>query len=176
MRDLKHFSIPYKGMGNGTHTLQYNVDDKFFDAFENSHIKNGKFLVEITLEKKHESGVLSFVIDGTTKTDCDRCMEAIDLPVYGEYTLHIKLSEDGESNEEILYLHPDTSIFNMAPLVYEYILLSVPMIKTYDCHNDEEPPCNFDLLDKIDQSSDNEPTTEKTSGIWDTLNDLTLKN
>ena len=44
---------------------------------------------------------------------------------------------------------------------------------TYDCENDEEPPCNFDVLDYLEnQKEDEDDDTPPDGSIWDALKDL----
>jgi len=178
MNVLSHFSIPYKGMGNGIHNLEFDVDDVFLKEFESSHLENGKFKVSIEFDKRSDHSVLHFDIEGYTNTSCDRCLEAIKLPMYGEYTLHLKHSEEGDNTDEIVYIHPETSVLNLASYVYEFVLLSMPIIKSYDCEYDEQPPCNFEILDKMDNlaiDQESEPT-DQDSGIWSSLKDIKLDN
>ena len=150
MNVLSHFTIPYKGMGNGIHNLEFDVDSDFFEVFEVSHLKNGKFKILVEMDRRHDSSVFSFDIEGSTKTNCDRCLEFIDLPMYGNFTLHVKHSTEGESNDEIMYIHPETSTLNLSQIIYEFVLLCMPIVKTYDCENDVNPTCNLDVLEKLD--------------------------
>lgn len=165
-------------MGIGIHNLKFDVGSSFFGAFESSHLTNGQFEIFVELEKKHDSSVLVFDVKGYTKTQCDRCMEDINLPLLGTYRMYIKMSEDGESNEEILYLHPETSIINLAQLIYEYILLSMPITKVYDCENDENPPCNNEVLARLqyDLDTDAGQDTPQGGGIWDSLKGLDFED
>lgn len=178
MSVLNQYSIPYRGMGIGIHNLKFDVDSSFLGAFESSHLTNGQFEILVELEKKHDSSVLVFDVKGYTKTQCDRCMEDINLPLLGRYTMHIKMSEEGESNDEILYVHPETSVINLAQLIYEYILLSMPITKVYDCENDEDPPCNDEVLDRLeyDLDIDDEQNDPHGGSIWDSLKGLDLKD
>jgi len=176
MNILGHFTVPYKGMGNGVHNLEFNIDDEFFKSFEASHLNNGKFKVLVELDKRHDSSVISFDIDGSTLTNCDRCLESIHLPMYGDYILHVKHSAEGESNDEIMYIHPETSKLDLSQVIYEFILLSMPIIKSYDCENDEDPPCNFELLNKLNNSNDSEENSKSDNSIWDSLKNLELDN
>lgn len=174
MNVLSKFSIPYKGMGFGIHNLEYDIDSSFFSHFEASHIENGSFKILVELDKRHDHSILSVDIDGYTKTNCDRCLEDIDLPMYGDYKLHIKHSEEGESTDEIMYIHPETSIFNLAQIIYEFVLLSMPIIKAYDCENDEKPPCNYKVLDRLDAQPSEDIEKDSSTGIWDSLKGLEL--
>lgn len=176
MKTLSQFSLPYKGMGVGLHQFRFDVDSEFFSNFEDSAIKNGNFIVDLDLEKKSDHSILNFEIKGHTRTTCDRCLADIDLPILGEYTLHLKFSEEeyGDDTEEIIFLHPETSVLNVAEYVYEYITLSLPMVNTFDC--DPETDCNQKVLEKLELIEDLEKEEEETKGggIWDSLKDLEL--
>lgn len=176
MKVLDHFSIPFKGLGNGVHEMNFLVDNEFFSAIEGAGIDNGKFDVLVTLTKQFDHTVLQFDIDGHTQTSCDRCTADINLPVNGQYELYVKFGDEKLSTDEILFIHPETSILNVAQLVYEYILLSLPIIKTYDCDADAPVPCNQVVLDKLSVSDDLEDDEQEESGssIWNSLKDLNL--
>ncbi|MDF1695597.1 MAG: DUF177 domain-containing protein [Saprospiraceae bacterium] len=172
MNVLDHFSVPYKGLGNGVHQLNFTVDDAFFKEFEDSHIDNGDFEVNVELDKRHDHSILIFDIEGNTKTNCDRCLSQIHLPVTGNFKLHVKHGEQDGSNDEILFIHPETSILNLAQVIYEFVLLSIPLIKVYDCLEDEQPPCNEEVLEKLNEEDDIEEPDQNT--VWDSLKDLDL--
>lgn len=173
MNVLDHFSVPYKGLGSGVHHLEFFVESDFFKEFEDSHIDNGSFVVKVELDKRHDHSILLFDIQGKTKTSCDRCLASIHLPLQGNFELHVKYGEKENSNDEIMFIHPETSVLNLAQITYEFILLSMPMIKTYDCEKEENPPCNFKVLNalNIEESS----SLNEKSSIWDTLKDIDFK-
>lgn len=173
MNVLDHFSIPYKGMGNGIHTLKFSVDTDFFKEFEDSHIDNGNFEVDVELDKRHDHSILLFEIKGKTKTSCDRCLSPINLPLYGNFKLHVKHGENEESNDEIMFIHPETSILNLSQVVYEYISLSMPIIKVYDCDLEETPPCNFKVLNRLYKEEKEDSEEEKS--VWDSLKNIDFK-
>jgi uncharacterized metal-binding protein YceD (DUF177 family) len=174
MKVLDQYTIPYKGMGNGIHNLEFDIDNNFFSAFEASHLDNGKFKVSIEMDKRYDSSVFIFQIIGSTNTSCDRCLESIDLPMQGEFKLHVKHNADGESDDEIMYIHPETSTLNLSQFIYEFTLLCMPLVKKYDCEEEIDPPCNLDVLDKLDQDQNVIMEEEPTNGIWDSLNGLKL--
>jgi len=174
MNVLEHFIIPYKGMGIGIHKLEFDIDNDFFETFDASHLTNGVFRVLVEMDKRHDSSVFTFLISGSTYTNCDRCLESINLPMSGKYNLHVKHGIDGESDDEILYIHPETSTLNLSQFIYEFTLLSMPLVKIYGCENDETPPCNFDILDKLDQDINDVSDLKNDDGIWDSLNGLKL--
>jgi uncharacterized protein len=150
MDKLKEFSLPIKGLKNGIHEYDFQIEADFFENFENSPIQNGYFDVHVTLDKRDAFFELVFDFDGTIQTECDRCTASIDLPFGDTQYLTVKFSiEESEDDAEIVFITHDTSIFNVAKYIYEFICLSVPYHKTYDCENDEKPPCDFDVLNRI---------------------------
>ena len=172
MNVLDHFSVPYKGLGNGIHHLNFTVDSAFFKEFEDAHIDNGEFSVNVELDKRNDHSVLHFEIAGYTNTSCDRCLAQISLPMHGNYELHVKHGEKEGSNDEIMFIHPETSILNLAQVIYEFISLSMPIIKVYDCDKEKEPPCNFEVLNKMD----NEVEEEEGNDIWNSLKNIDFSN
>jgi len=173
MNVLDHFSVPYKGLGSGVHHLEFSVESDFFKEFEDSHIDNGSFVVKVELDKRHDHSILLFDIEGKTNTSCDRCLASIHLPLQGHFKLHVKYGEKEDSDDEIMFIHPETSVLNLAQITYEFILLSMPMIKTYDCEEDENPPCNLQVLNALNNEA--KATSTEEGSIWDTLKNIDFK-
>ena len=172
MEVLDHFSIPFVGMKIGLHQLKFEVDNAFFGEYENSLIKEGNLTVVLDLDKRSHMTILDFALEGVVVTECDRCMEDINLPVAGEYRLHAKYSEESmDSTDEVIYIHPKLSRLNVAQYIYEYIHLSIPMIKT--CDLDPKASCNEEILSLFEQESDDDDEV-KSNPMWDALNDLNL--
>lgn len=166
-----HFTIPFIGLKKGLHHLKFEVNNQFFSLFENSIVSEGKFDILLTLDKGERMSEMDFDITGYIVTDCDRCMELIHLPITTRQRLLVKYSEESiEGNDEVIYIHPSTSQFNVAQHIYEYIHLAIPLIKTYDCESDPNANCNQEILEQFDvENDDDRPNT-----IWDTLKDLNL--
>ncbi len=175
------FVLPLKGLGKGLYEYDLRVDDAFFASFPESPILRADIDLHLIVDKQHREMVVDFNFTGTIATECDRCLANIDLPVGDRRQLIVKFAADEEERDEgdIVYLHPDTNDFNLAPFIYEMVALSVPMIRTYDCRTGEPPyPCDEDLLHRIDASYDtpNEaplPSVDaEKSSPWDILKDL----
>jgi len=172
MNILDHFSIPYKGLGIGLHQFKFEVDDSFFAAFEDAVIQNGTFQVTLDLDKRSDHSIMDFQVQGHTGTSCDRCLADISLPVEGQYTLHLKFSEEVSEDDEIVFVHPDVSIVNVAKYVYDVIGVSLPMTKVYDCENDPESNCNEKVLSLLNDDSQEEVSNDPKPSPWDQLKGL----
>ncbi len=175
MDALKRFSIPLKGLNSGLHEFKFDLDASFFSQFEESPIIEGQFTVKLGLDKRPEMLVLDFDFSGTIPTNCDRCLEAIQLPVDGQHQMVVKYSdEERDQDEEIIYLPWETPELNVAPYVYENVILALPMIHTYDCQAQEPFPCNEEMLKILDGETDPKPveedeTDQDDNPIWSEL-------
>ena len=143
MDTLVQYTIPVKGLRNGVHQFEFQIDHNFFQHFEQSPVKDGNIELKFSLDKRPDMYVLQFDFGGTVKTDCDRCLAQIDLPIQDCQQLLVKLStEEAGEDAEVVYLNPEVSQINVAKYIYEFICLSLPLIKVYDCENNEARVCN----------------------------------
>ena len=157
MRALTHFSVPIKGLKDGIHQYQFRIGDDFFKKFEKSIIKKGSFQIEIDLFKKSNHIEIDFFIEGMMKTDCDRCLAKIDLPVEGNHKLIVKFTVDEINNEEEVWtITYDTHELDLDKAIYEFVNLSVPLIKRFDCEIEDPIPCNLNAKDYLDREYDEE--------------------
>lgn len=183
MDPLTNYSIPLRGLHEGIHQFEFQIDRAFFDAFENAPI--GESTIQLRLEMEKRPGLLTFFFDfeGTVQTECDRCLAPIHLPVEGEQQLVVKVSEtiegeveQDEEDPDVIFIHPELPKLNLAPLVYEYICLALPMIKIYDCDSDTPRPCNDEMLDRLGAAEDMAEEKPATNPVWDELKKLGNNN
>lgn len=179
MEPLIEFSIPVRGLGLGLHQFDYQIDSAFFAHFEESPVKAGQFELRMYLDKRPDLMTLHVDYEGKAHTSCDRCLADIHLPVSGQGDLLFKFregseGEEDEQDEDVVYLSPNTPKLNVARYLYEFIILGMPMIKVYDCEEEDPRPCDQDMLKYLDHTSrtDDEPSDDDTNPIWDALKDL----
>jgi len=167
MSALKGFQIPIIGLAEGTHSYTYNVNAEFFQHFENEELQQNQFEVRVDLDKQHQMFILHFEIKGSLDTECDRCMADITLPILGNHQLIIKLSDEEATDPDVEHISPDAIHLDIDQPIYEFILMSLPLVNVYDCEDDDPRPCDDDALDALDQSA-----KKGDSGIWDALKNL----
>ena len=102
MDPLIAFSIPVRGLRDGIHQFDFQIDRSFFGQFESAPVQEGDVSLQLELIKRPGLYTLTFSFEGTVKTECDRCLAPIDLPIEGEQRLLIKVSEaaEGEPAED----------------------------------------------------------------------------
>lgn len=169
------YTLPIKGLGDGMHQFRYEVDADFFATFVESPVQDTTVDLVVQLDKRPSLLVLEFDFSGTIGTDCDRCLAPIQLPVQGQHRLLVKYgeAEDAPDDEDVVYIPHETSQWNIAQFVYEYILLAQPLIKVYDCQVKQPYPCDLNTLERLtDNEEESEATESETDNpIWDALKD-----
>ena len=172
MEGLVEFSIPIKGLGDGVHRFDFHIDASFFKHFESAPVEEGDIDLTFLLDKRPSMYVLEFDFEGTVNTACDRCLAPIDLPISGHQRLLVKFSFEEEDEEaDVVYISPETQKLDIAKYVYEFIVLAIPMIKVYDCQEEEDPPCNVEMLRYLEGAEDAGPSEEEATEnpIWEEL-------
>ena len=164
------FLIPIRGLKPGIHQYSFQIDHSFFEGFESSLIQHGKVSVEVSLDKRPDLYVLEFDFDGWVGATCDRCLAPIQLPIAGQNRLLIKFSlEESRDEGEVVYITPETPKLNIANFIYEFVCLNLPMVKIYDCEEEEQPPCDEEMLKHLEDDQDDQ---QRGDPIWDALKDL----
>lgn len=163
------YSIPIQGLKAGVHRFKYILDSAFFRHFEGSPIAEGLVEVALQLDKRSDMLVLDFQLEGYSEAECDRCTAAIHLPIRDERQLVVKYGDaEGEEDDEVVFIPREAPEFNVAPYLYEFAVLALPITNTYDCADDPNPPCNRDVLKYLE----NEANEGKTNPVWDALKGL----
>lgn len=182
MDRLIQYSIPVKGIRSGTHQFDFQIDRAFFQAFEDSPVSDGSIALTLLFDKRPDMYVLKFDFAGTLKTECDRCLAVIDLPVSDQQQLIVKLSEAEQIEDaDVVYIHPETQQLNVAVYIYEYIILSMPFMRVYDCENDDKRVCNEEMLRYLNgQNGADEvaetPEVSEQNELWEALKKLNIRD
>lgn len=168
MDHFSEFSIPILGLRDGEYRYQYQLDRSFFSRFEDAPIQECQLEVDVQLDKRPSMLIFSMQLNGTMASVCDQCTAQIALPLENEMELIVKHSETSGEDDEVVFIHPSTSHFNLAKYLYEFAVLSLPIVHTYDCEDADPRPCNMDVINKLNEFI--EP--EEDNPIWDALKGL----
>ena len=83
----------------------------------------------------------------------------------------VKFDENEREEDNIVFIHPESHHLHVADMLYEQILLAIPLIKVYDCQKEEPRPCNEKVLEILDS---NERVEEKSNPLGEVLKDLKI--
>ncbi len=172
MKNLNEFSIPYIGLKNGLHTFLYSIGNSFFTFFENSPVTEGKLSIDVTLDKRDTLYLLAFSINGNVIVECDRCGSDLNLAVNTKNTLYVKFEDDNAINDEdadVLYISRTESHLDVAQLIYEYIVLAIPIQKIHADDNDGKSTCDEKVLAILNKKEDENKGPDDR---WAALNKL----
>lgn len=96
MKLLDAYDIPWKGLSNGCHDFDFEIDDRFFGEFGDSGIQGGRMKAEVRMEKSAAMLLLHVTIEGEVTVECDRCLGDLRLPVNYTGDLTVKFSDETE--------------------------------------------------------------------------------
>ena len=169
MKSLQEYIIPLKGMKSGMHEHMFFIDGTFFAHFPEAMLDACDLEVMVKMDKRPNMVLMQFEIGGYIVTQCDRCTAEIKLPISGSYPLIAKFGEseeDFEEEEDVITVHPDSPNVNVSKQLYDYISLSIPMIREYDCTTETPKPCDEKARKILERASEEE---SKANPIWDEL-------
>ena len=172
MDPLISYSLPISGMRDGLHQFDFKLDADFFSAFVESAYRTGTVHVHLDFDKNPSFFSLEFDIEGTLRTECDRCLEAFDLPIKAKHLLKVKFDEEEREEAEVVYILRDRQSLNVARFIYEFVHLSVPMAKTHDLAGES---CNPEILKFLEDREDKGPDNDKKQSPWDELKNLNVR-
>ena len=173
MEKENEYRIPISGLALGQHTFHYVIKDEFFAGMDYSEVQQGDVLVDLDIEREEYMMTLTFHINGKVLVPCDRCADEFYIPIQNDQVFFIKLgNEPIDEADDVVALSPDEHDFDLSSLIYEFIILSIPMHRVHP-----EGECNPEVLALL--SHDEEPVEDEeveTDPRWAALKDLTIED
>lgn len=152
MERRRNFDIHFLGLKNAVHYFEYEVGASFFKLYEKSPISKADLLVKLKLDKKDSFFMLNFQVDGQINLACDRCNELFDYELMADFEIIVKFEEieNGiEDEADVIYISRNDSSFNVADIIYDYILINIP-IQVFHPNNDQGgSTCNPEMLERL---------------------------
>lgn len=152
VKRFQEFFIPLAGLSAGEHRYDFTIDDAFFAHIPYSEIEKGQLKVDLLLDKRDNMLELTFFIDGWVEVPCDRCNDPFKLFLNGENSLYIKYGESYlEESEEVIVIPTDQHQFDTSHLLYEYIMLLLPIRRVHPDDENGNNLCNPEVIEKLNQ-------------------------
>lgn len=170
MSSRREFEIAFVGLKPGVHEYNYEIRDSFFEDYGEQDFWDTHASVKLLLEKTTNFIMLRFQVGGTVKVVCDRCSADLPKSLFEDFTVTVKAVEnpeemnDTEEDPDVYYISRGESHLNVAPLIYEFINLSVPTQKECDFENMDGPYCNpaaREILNKM-----REAEAKRENPLW----------
>lgn len=176
MERKRNFDIHFLGLKNAVHHFEYEIGASFFKLYEKSPLSDAKLSVKLDLDKKDSFFILNFQVDGTVNLACDRCNEPFDYELITDFEIIVKFEdmENGIVDEaDVVYISRNDSSFNISDLIYDYILINIPMQVFHPNDSSGTSTCNPEILEKLKVVPKKEE--EEIDPRWASLNILKSK-
>lgn len=175
MAQLKAYNIAFKGLGLGKHVFDYQVGKRFFEYFDGGIAEDGNVQIKLELEKQSAVIVLWFHVSGTVKIQCDRCLDVFDQSVKSQNKVFAKYGEEKfDDGDDVIWIAPEDTQINVAKLIYDFIILSIPIKHVHPDDANGNSLCNPEMLEKLNMMSTGnvESESQETDSRWDELKKL----
>jgi len=187
MSKFSVYKISLKNLSQGTHTFEYELDNKFFQAIDGDEVKKGNVKAIVTVKRTSSTFELNFDLSGVVDVPCSRCLDNLKQEVETNNRLIVKFgAEYSEESDEILVIPENEGEINIAWYLYEYIVLSLPIKHVHLLGE-----CNKAVSTKLrkhraisadDEEEDDdeffveEPTSPESDPRWDALKGLNIED
>lgn len=174
MDKFKEYNVQFANLKLGEHHFDFKVEQSFFDLFEfDQDFEKPEIDVDLLLIKKTTFMELYFSHQGKLNLICDISNDEYEQSIEGELKVIVKFGHEfDDSDDEVIVIPFGEHSINVAQLVYESILLSIPNKRVKPNLDEEE----LELLEKFSPSEKDEIDDEKENDPrWDDLKKLLNK-
>jgi len=174
MSHRREFEIAFVGLKPGIHEYSYEINDRFFEAFQQQDFTHCKAHVKLALDKKSSFILLKFEVGGSLNVTCDRCSSDLPLELWDEFSITVKMVEEPElmneqeDDPDVYYISKNESHLDVSNWIYEFINLAIPMQKTCEYEKMDGPNCNkaaLEILKKLETKNEEETSNPIWKGL-----------
>ena len=171
MKKKHDFSVSFEGLSFGKHQFQFVVNQDFFKEFEYDEVEDAEVSVVVELEKQETMLTFDFTITGNVSVCCDRCCESYKQPIEGTYSLYIKFGEEYlEESDDVIVIPFKQHQFDFTHLIYEYIVLLLPLKKVHPNDKNNRSTCNEETIKKLQELE----IQDDIDSRWDKLRQIDI--
>ena len=147
MKFWKTYAIEVIKFKEGLHEVVFPIEDAFFQQVEENEIlEKGNLTARVEINKGANRIELNFNITGKVQLTCDRSLEVFDQHLEITEKMIYKFgSEEKEIDESVTMITRDTPAIYVGQLLYEYILLALPIKKIHPAYRNEVDDYNNQL-------------------------------
>ena len=173
MCSLEFLKIDLKSLKEEETSLEFDLDDTYFEALDDAEVKKGSLHVSVSIRKATGFFELLFHTDGTVIIPCDRCLDDMDQPVETDNRLIVKFGSEYSEEDDIIVVPEDEGILDTSWIIYEFVALVIPIRHVHapgKCN-----PAMTKALEELsaDRSSDEE-SDQAVDPRWEKLKNLKM--
>ncbi len=156
MKKYEEYRIEHKKLGLGKHRLHYDIDKDFFKEYDYSEFEKFNLSVDLDLEINRTFVLAQMYIKGTVNIICDRCGEFYDQKINHNVFLMFRISDENieeENYDEVVYVKDTDESIDIKKILYDYIILSIPMHHTHPDDQYGNPGCKINYEGIVENRS-----------------------
>lgn len=135
---MESYRINILGLSLAVHNFRYEVGNEFFRKYDKGLVSEGKFTVDIALDKRETFLETDFKIAGSVKLVCDRSLDEFDYPIDITRRIIFKYGDqEMEVSEDVMMIPHGIESLEVGQYIYEFIALAIPMKKLHPRFQDE---------------------------------------
>ena len=171
MCSLEQFKIDLKGLTAEVTTLDFDLDNAFFDALDETEVESGSLHVSLSIRKASGFFELIFHTVGTVDIVCDRCLDLMEQPIETDNRLVVKFGSTDSEDDDTVIVDENEGILDTSWFIYEFIALAIPIQ-----HVHAPGKCNPAMTKALEElSADRSGDEESNQAIdprWEKLKNL----
>ena len=142
--------IPLASLKNGEHSYLFTLDGELFTENQYEDIHGANLKVHVHFNKNSPILMFNFAIEGTVNVTCDRCGDDFDMKIFLQRQLIVKTeSREHLEEDDMTSLTSGEKDMDIAPYVYQYLVLSLPMQRLHPADTDGNRACNQEAIKKL---------------------------
>jgi uncharacterized metal-binding protein YceD (DUF177 family) len=146
------YTIPLSGLKEGHHTIDFEIDKKFFEQFEESEVKEGSLIANVEVDKRSTHLDMIIRISGGVRISCDRCLEPFLQPIQSENRLLVKFGKSiDDIDPDIISVPADEHELDLQQYIYEFIMLALPIKRVHPTDKKGNSTCDPVMLKKLEE-------------------------
>ncbi|MDO4770656.1 MAG: YceD family protein [Porphyromonas sp.] len=147
-------------------TLEFQLDRSYWEMMDQEEILEGEVSASVFIEPVRDLYRVTFSFDGFVAVPCDRCLAPVRLDVDVEEEVSFDLGDElCDEDDKVIVLSIQDPKYDISILMYEMIVLSLPLLRTHDIEDCDPEMVRFLVSDLPDAG---EPIQE-SNPIWDDL-------
>lgn len=175
MCSLERFKIDLKSLSDEVTTLEWDLDDSYFAALDETEVESGALHVSLSIRKASGFFELQFHTVGTIEITCDRCLDLMEQPINTDNRLVVKFGGTTSEDDDTVIVDEDEGILDTSWFIYEFIALAIPIQ-----HVHATGKCNPAMTRALEElSADRSGDEESSQAIdprWEKLKGLKIEN
>jgi uncharacterized protein len=175
LKNSNEYSICFVGLKDGKHDFSFQIDHQLFERFGNTEIEHADIEIDVVLTKKPNHLKFDFEISGTITTQCDRCLDSLQIEIDDCQELYVSFGEttsDLTDIDDTMILARSEDKIDLAKHIYDYIILNIPLKAIHPEDDSGKSLCNTEMLNTIEKHITSQQGKNNTDPRWDKLKDL----